>query len=82
MFHLVQPARPGGRMGDEGRPARLDEAGRRGAPGAGRRDAPHHAPQCGDGRAGRPDASRAFASGRHLLRSNPKSWASATNVGY
>ena len=29
VFHLVPPARPGGRIGDEGRPTGLDETGRR-----------------------------------------------------
>ena len=29
VFHLMQPARPGGRIGHEGRQAGLDEAGRR-----------------------------------------------------
>ena len=39
MLHLVQPARPGGRGGDEGRATRFDETGRRVAPG----DTPQHA---------------------------------------
>ena len=48
VLDLVQPARPGGRMGDEGRLTRLDEAGRRGAPGTRRRDTPQHARDVGD----------------------------------
>jgi hypothetical protein len=39
MLHLVQPAWPGGRGGDEGRAAGEDEIGRRVAPG----DTPQHA---------------------------------------
>jgi hypothetical protein len=35
LFHLMQPARPGGRTGDEVRLARYDEAGGWGAPGSG-----------------------------------------------
>jgi hypothetical protein len=40
MLDLVQPSLPGGRMGDEGRLTRLDEADRRDAPGM--RGAPRH----------------------------------------
>ena len=32
VFHLMQPARPGGRGGDDGWLTGLDETGRRGAP--------------------------------------------------
>ena len=40
VLHLMQTARPGGRMDDQGWLAGLDEAGRQRAPGARRSDAP------------------------------------------
>ena len=49
VFHLMQPARPEGRAGDEGRPTGLDKSGGRVAPGTGR-ITPQHCSVCRGGR--------------------------------
>src|ERR1700733_11227963 len=43
VFHLMQPAWPGGRDADEGRLTGLEETGRRGAPQTRRMGMPQHA---------------------------------------